>query len=180
MLQTSLKKPLTIAAIIIGLSLVLGLGGSYVLGQYLSTQTAAITAARIEAARVATLAPRITQLKTQEATAASYERVIGLLLPTQEALFEMPRAIEIIGQSHSVNVVFKFLGSADAGETKAGASLPFSILATGSPTNLQLFLDDIELKNPRYTISIGGIDMTGGAIDANTGQLSANGIVFYR
>ena len=180
MLQTNIKRPLVIAGIVVGLSLVLGIGGSWALASYINSEVAAVSAARIEAARIATLGPRLATLKSQEAEADAYARVISLLLPTQEQLLEMPRVIESVGNAHSVSARLSFVGSGDPAATEIGATLPFALTATGAPANLAEFLRDIEIQNPRYTISISSADIAGSAAEPSTSKLNASGVVYYQ
>lgn len=179
MLQTNLKGPLTLAGIVIGLSLVLGLGGSWFLARALGREAQAVSVARMTSARAATLGPRIAALQSQEEIAARYQRVLALLMPTQEQLLEVPRNIEELGRSRQVEARFQFLGSPAAGASKPGDSLPFSLTASGKPAALLTYLEDLEIKNPRYTISISGTDMSlrGEESDAT---LSATGNFFYQ
>ena len=179
MLQTNVKGPLTLAAIVIGLSLLLGLGGSYFLSSALANQAQAVADARVASARAATLGPRIASLKAQEAAAAAYERVITLLMPTQEQLLEVPHSIEQLGSTHNVDAHFRFLGSPQAGATKLGASLPFSLMAGGSPDSLLEYLDDLEIKNPHFTISVSSVELIAGN-DAQSNSMNINGNVYYQ
>lgn len=178
MLQTNIKGPLTLAGIVIGLSLVVGLGGSWYLGSLITEKAAAVTAARVESSRIATLGPRLAALKTQEDTAAGYQRVLSLLLPTQDQLLEVPRAIEQLARTHQVEGRFTFLGSPSAGPTSAGASLPFSFAGNGTPLQLTSFLEDLESKNPRYTVRVGQAEITAGSDGVSA--LSINGDFYYR
>lgn len=179
MLQTNVKGPLTIAGIVVGLSLVLGLGGSYLLARALGAKAQAVSDARVASARAATLGPRIVELKSQEESANAYERVLALLMPTQEQLLEVPRSIEQLGRSHQVEARFQFLGSPGSGAAKAGASLPFSLSGTGSAANVASFVEDLELRNPRYTIGINSLEVTLSATDSDS-RLSVSGDVYYQ
>lgn len=178
MLQTNVKGPLVLAGIVIGLSLVIGLGGSWYLGSLLKAEAASIVAARVESSRIATLGPRLAALKAQEATAAGYQRALSLLLPTQEQLLEVPRAVEQLARTHQVEGQFAFLGSPPAGPSPAGAALPFSFSGSGAIASLTDFLDDLESRNPRYTVRIGQAEIA--ADSEGTARLSVTGDLYYR
>lgn len=177
MLQTNLKRPLTLALGVIGLSLVVGIGGATLLGRALEAQAQEVIAARVAIARSSTLAPRLAELRAQEPQAAAYERVLGLLLPTQEQLLEVPRVLEQLGRSYDVTAKFQYQGS----EPGVGAvsALPFTIVANGTPGNLALYLREVEIRHPRYTISIGSVDLTASQAQPEA-QLSIAGSIYYQ
>ncbi len=180
MLQTNLKGPLTLAGIVIGLSLVLGVGGAFLLDRWLTAEAQAVASARIASSRAATLGPRIASLKDQEQAAASYGRVLSLLLPTQEQLLEVPRSVEQLGVGHNVQSRFQFQGSPPPGAVEPGASLPFTLAATGAPGDLAAFLADFEHKNPRYTISIASAEININPLEQGGGQLAVTGSFYYQ
>ena len=179
MLQTNLKGPLTLAGIVIGLSLLLGLGGSYFLASALDAKAQAVSAARVAAARASTLGPRLAALEDQEAIAAGYERVIALLMPNQEQLLEVPRNIEQLARSHGTSASFQFLGSPAAGEAKPGDSLPFSLVVSGAPEALMAFLQNLEVRNPRYTLSVSTAELELAGQEGG-GRLSVTGSFYYQ
>lgn len=178
MLQTNLKGPLTLAAIVIGLSLLIGLGGSWFLASKLEAESQLVSNERMTAARASTLGPRIAALKDQEAAAAAYQRVISLLMPNQEQLLEVPRSIEQLARIHGADARFQFLGSPPPGATKPGDSLPFSLTANGTPEALTAYLVDLELKNPNYTISINNVELSMGGPDGS--KLTTAGNFYYQ
>jgi Tfp pilus assembly protein PilO len=179
-LQTNLKRSLSIAGIVVGLSLVLGLGGAYLFNSYINNEVKDIIAARVTAARLATLGPRLAQLKNEEPVAAAYTRVISLLLPSQEQLLEIPRNIEQLGQTHGVSAKFQFLGSAEPGPTKPGTWLPFSLNVSGTSEAVAAFLKDLEVTNPRYTLDMKTVDLTANTLDPGGSKLNVSGNVYYQ
>lgn len=180
MLQTNIKKPLTITGLVIGISLIGGFGGSYFLAQQLNEKTEAVVAARVASARAATLAPRITALKQQEDEALAYERILALLLPNQEQLLQVPRDIEALGKVRGVEARFRFLGSPTPGTTAPATPLPFTMTATGNAMAIAEFLKDVELTNPRYTVNISLVEF--GTLPGDTVNAKADmtGNVYYQ
>lgn len=180
MLQTDIKGPLTLAGIVVGLSLLLGLGGSYLLDSWLDKEVAGVVSERVASARATTLGPRIGALKAQERAAAAYSRVISLLLPTQEQLLEVPRTVEQLGVGHGVDARFQFQGSPPPGNVEPGASLPFMLSANGSPSGLADFLADFERKNPRYTLALDTTEITASTLESGGGKLTVSGSFYYQ
>lgn len=179
MLTTDLKGPLTRALLVIGLSILLGVGGIVLLGYLIEAKADEVRQTRTAAAKAATLTPRLSELRQQEERAAGYERVFSLLLPTQEQLLEVPRVIESLGRSLGVESRFEFQGSPVLGATGV-TFLPFSLSAKGSPQALGAYLKELEISNPRYIVEIGTVSIDSAASVPGDANLSVSGSLYYQ
>jgi hypothetical protein len=178
-LQTKLKGPLTVALTVTGLSIAIGLAGVLLFGYYLDGAAQAMRDKRYAAAQAANLTPRITELRAQETGAAGYERIFSLLLPKQDQLLEVPRVIEQLANSYSVEATFQFLGS-PALDVTAATPLPFGLNAKGTPENLAAYLRNLEVTNPRYMIGVERVELSGVVLTPETSQLSVQGSLYYQ
>ncbi len=179
MLKVNLRGPLTLALTVTSISIVLGLLGILILGHYLDGAAQAMRDKRYAAAQAANLTPRITELRSQEARAAGFERVFSLLLPKQDQLLEVPRVIEQLARSYNVEATFQFLGSPALDVTSA-TPLPFSLSAKGTPTDLAAYLRNLEVTNPRYMLSVERVELNAVVLTPETSQLGVTGSVYYQ
>lgn len=179
MLETNLKGPLTVALIVLGVSLGLGIAGVLIMSHYLNNEARAISMKRSTTVQAASLTPRISELRAQQTQAASYERIFSLLLPKQDQLLEVPRVIEQSGKAYNVDAKFQFQSSPALDVTSATA-LPFALQATGRSDDLAAYLRHLEVTNPRYMISVGRAEITASPQNPERSTLAIQGNLYYQ
>ena len=180
MQQESLRLPLLAVLITIVVSFTVWFGVHYFLTSNIEKDILTIQQERGALSRTTTLAAQTADLKAQEPIAASYERVISVLLPTQEQLLEVPRTVEQFGRTQGVEAEFTFTGSGQGGVVQPGSSLPFTVRATGPSNRLALFFKDFEVRIPRYTFDVTHVDLAGSLLQPEQYSLSLRGTIFYQ
>lgn len=173
-MERSFKQAATLNAGLILLAFAAFAGLFYFVNGKLNEQTKAIVENRVMLSRATGASERLAVLKQDQPLARGYARLIGLFLPPQENLLDLPRDIEEVGRVHQVGALFTFSGS----ENTQGNTLAFNITATGPGTNLIDFLKEIEVSYPKYTLAIDSVDITGS--DPQSQQLLAMGRVFFK
>src|SRR5258708_1125074 len=114
-------------------------------------------------------------LKSDEGKAAPYEKAMGTLLPTADALLSFPEWIDGVSRVSGVTLTFNFSGNQTPSSGDAPGFIGFSFTASGGMDAITNFLERLESKAPKYLVTIDSID----AVRADTGyRVSASGRVF--
>ena len=119
----------------------------------------------------------VAALKEQAAQAATYQTEMDQLLPTQDGLIGFSEWLNNAAAVNEVTTNMSFQGNAAPASDVAPGTAQFSFTATGAPTNLAAFLNDVETQASGFLVQITSFDMT----SANgTYQVTGQGNVFFR
>lgn len=147
----------------------------YFLSSDLDAQATKIISDKTLVVQQAAVVGILANLTSDAAQAAQYTNAINQLLPPYDQLIGFPQWVVNIGQAHHVTASVAFQGS----NTPAAGSVPgsdnFSLTATGAPSDIVSFLQDIESQSPGFLLAIDSFDLTN---NGTSDQLSAHGRVF--
>ena len=171
------KKRFLIGAGIVTASLIIFVGAAFFLGNDITTQASAITAARSNAADQSAMVNAYSVLKSDAATAATYQAAMDKLLPSQNDLIGFQSQIDNIAHNDGVDLTFTFSGSSTPPVNTAPGSIGFTLSAIGPLQSIINFLSDIESRAP---IALSKFDAFTVTQEGSNYGLDGTGHVFFR
>ncbi len=172
-----LKRQLQISIGIIAAAIAVASIALYFFSNNIAAQADKIVSDRARIAEENTALSVLASLKSEAAQAAPYTPVLESILPTHDKLVGLPQALNALGEVHNVLVLFAFKGGGTVATVSAPGSDDFSLVATGSPSDLVAFLNDLEAEASGFIIAIDSFDF------ASSGAayiLTAQGRAFSR
>ncbi len=116
--------------------------------------------------------------KSSSPEVEKFSQAIDLLLPPKDQLVNLSGWLDGLARAHNVSVNFNFSGeTVPVNGTNAGY-IRFSLNVSGDDTGVIDFLRDVELKSPKYTVSLDTLDLKKNS-DTNY-IVVTNGRVFFR
>ncbi len=173
----NLKRQLQISIGIIAAAIAVASIAIYFFSNDIAAQTDKIVSDRTRIAEENTAVGILASLKSEAAQAAPYTPVLKSILPTYDKLVGLPQALNTLGQAHNVSVSFAFKGGGTAATTSTPGSDDFSLVATGAPSDLVAFLNDLEAEASGFIIAIDSFDFTS---SGTAYLLTAQGRAFSR
>ena len=176
-LKNPFHRQLLINIGIIAIAVILGVVGlSFVLGD-VSTKADMIAQYRVTSAMRNNNLNNIVDLQKAAASAATYQVAINRLMPTEDNLISFPQQIQTTAESHNITAQASFSGDPVPAANGAPGFVAFSLSASGDASNTIAFLKDLETQSSQFLIAIDSADFT---TDGSSGNLSANGRVFFQ
>lgn len=119
----------------------------------------------------------LAQLKKVESQAELYQSKLFFILPKKDELIDAPLLINNTARASQVNVNFNFIpGGKDSTGDSPGFE-NFTIEITGSLSNIEKFLYNIETMSPKFIFNIDNFNISN--IEENY-QFSGSGKVFFK
>lgn len=162
--------------IVIG-SMAIAAGVLYVFFGKMSAEANAIVVDRAVVQSNTDAVAELAQLEGQAPQAAQYEAAIDQLLPDQYGLVSFPQWLAQVGAKYDVTTSAGFQGSVTPPTGMTPGTVEFSFTATGAPTNIVAFLNDIDTQSSGFLLSLTSFTVT------NTGsseQMTGQGTLFFR
>ncbi len=119
----------------------------------------------------------LAEQKTIDPEVQKFTRAINLLLPTKDDLVNFSSWLNGLSRVYNIGVNFSFNGDAVSPEGDVAGFIRFTLNASGNYSDLVNFLRDVEMKDPRYTVSFDGFDLKRSGGDYQAG---VSGRVFFR
>ena len=171
------KKRFWIGTGVILISFVIFAAVAFFLSNDITTQASAITKARSNAASQSAMVNAYSVLKSDAATAVTYQAAMDKLLPSQNNLIGFQSQIDNIAHDEGVDLTFTFSSSSTPSAGNVPGSIGFTMNVVGPLPGIVNFLTDIESRTP---ITLSKIDTFTLAQDGSNYGFDGTGHVFFR
>lgn len=176
-MNTAFRRQLTIGLCIIFGSFVLFGGFVYYLTQKLQTQSTDITNQRSQLELDANSTEALSLLKSQAPQASTSAQFLNNLLPSSDELLNFPDWIRGVAVTNNLTFNFQFEGDSVAPQPPTPGYINFAFSASGAPTDINAFLNNIEIQLPQFLINIQNFTLSNN--NDGTEGLSVQGQVFF-
>ena len=171
------RRALTIGtSLIAGSFLIFGLSAYFISGA-ISAKADKISKDRNTIRSHSELIGGLAKQKATSPEIVRFEQAIALMLPPKDQLGNFSGWLDGLSRAHNINTNFNFTGETVSPTASDAGYIRFALSASGDYAGLMNFLRDIELKSPKYTVSLDDFDIKR---SGNNYTVATNGRVFFR
>jgi len=171
------RRELLISLLIVGAAVVAFGLTFYFLTNDLDYQAQKIAFDRASLSQRTTLLSSLADLKRDAASAGVYRQAIDKILVSQDQLIDFPQWISNLARIRQVSLGFSFQGDQVPPQNGSLGYINFSLNASGNLDNLGAFVEDLELRAPRFLVVLDAVDLSGGGTSY---RLLSQGRVFFK
>lgn len=158
---------------LVGFALVL-----YWISGKIQAQAKAIADARSELLLASRSSELLAQFKSDQPEAQRYLQLVQTFLPGNEQLLDFPAWLNGLAANYKLPLDFRFQSEPVSPQGNTPGYIPINFQTTGSFDTLTAFLEQLELKAPRYFISLDNVDLQ---VQSNGDyQMTCQGKVYFK